>query len=196
MSSSQQQLFGKMIVNLSLVATLSLIVSLIGLTGAVSSQDSVKASSANLTAYNTPYAYYDYERDPRRWFGNGQFAPGASYAGPLAQFPGGLEAIAIGLMMAVGAGFIVIPLMIILYMIFVSPNGNPNLNGGFNFSQLPTTTTIGRKRREAGGKSAEALVGGLPEMMSPFVQEKLLSFFKKFANAPDRMEYIKNMLKP
>lgn len=169
------------------------IVSLVGLSGTDASQDSVKASSANLTAYNTPYAFYDYERDPRRWFGNGQYAPGASYAGPLAQFPGGLEAIAIGLMMAVGAGFIVIPLMIILYMIFIQPNGNPNLNGGFNFIQHPATTTIGgRKRREA-SKNDHL---GLPEMVSPVIQEKVMSFFKKFADAPARMEYLKNILKP
>ncbi|XP_025017489.1 uncharacterized protein LOC112539306 [Tetranychus urticae] len=192
MVSTNQQNYAKLIVNMSSVAVFCFIVSLIGLPGTSASQDSVKASSANLTAYNMPYAFYDYERDPRRWFGNGQYSPGASYAGPLAQFPGGLEAIAIGLMMAVGAGFIIIPLMILLYMTFVAPNGNPNLNSGFNFMQHPATTTIaGRKRREASGGDNF----GLPEMVSPIIQEKVMSFFKKFADSPDRMKYLMNVLK-
>lgn len=147
---------------------------------AINRDGTVKAAAANLTAFNTPYAYYDFERDPRQWFGGGY----GSYGSGLTPFNGGVEAIAIGLLIALGIGAIGLPLMILLYSMFLG-----NSNSGFNFVPPATTTTVsGRKRRDL-----------MPEMMfpnlNPQLQVKMYDVFKQFTAAQDKMDFLKNMIK-
>lgn len=138
----------------------------------------IKASAANLTAFNTPYAYYDFERDPRQWMGT----PYAGYGATLPPLSGGLEAIAIGLLIALGLGIIGFPLIILLFSLFIGNTGS-----GFNFVPPATTTTVtGRKRREALEKM-------FPQI-NPAIQGKLMSVFEQFVSAPDKVAYLKKML--
>ncbi|XP_074600949.1 uncharacterized protein LOC141854977 [Brevipalpus obovatus] len=137
----------------------------------------IKASAANLTnAFNTPYAFYDYERDPRQWLGT-------PYGATLPPLSGGLEAIAIGLLIALGLGIIGFPLVILLFSLFL---GN---TGSFNFVPPATTTTVtGRKRREA----MEQL---FPQINSQ-LHSKIISLYEQFSSAPDKMAYLKKFLGP
>jgi len=139
----------------------------------------IKASAANLTnAFNTPYAFYDYERDPRQWLGT-PYA--GAYGAALPPLSGGLEAIAIGLLIALGLGIIGFPLVILLFSLFL---GN---TGTFNFVPPATTTTVsGRKRREA----MEQL---FPHINSQ-LHSKIISLYEQFSSAPDKIAYLKKIL--
>lgn len=132
---------------------------------------SVKAAAANLTnAFNTPYAYYDLERDPRRWF-NSPYGP------LILPVNGGVEAIVIGLMMAVGIGFIILPLLMILYSNF-SGHG---FGSGFNIFNKPMPSFPGRKKRDI-------LQSIFPEL-HPQTQEKLLNVFKQVISATSKLDF-------
>ncbi|XP_053207005.1 uncharacterized protein LOC128391183 [Panonychus citri] len=142
----------------------------------------VKPSAANLTASNVPYPYYDYERDPRQWFSQGY----GSYGTTFAPFNGGIETLVVGFMISLAIGFIGLPLMILLYSMFLG-------NTGSGFSLVPpsaaTTTINGRKRREA--NVIEAL---LPQLDS-VNNEKLIDIFKKLTAQPDQMNYLMKFFK-
>lgn len=139
----------------------------------------VKASAANLTAFNTPYAYYDFERDPRQWYANAQ---AYNYPSSLSPFSGGIEAIGVGLLIAIGIGAIGLPLIILLYSMFLG-----NSNAGFNFVPPATTTTVqGRKRRDLEEK--------MFNKANPNLRGKLFDVYKQFTSAQDKFEYVKNLL--
>ncbi|XP_074601095.1 uncharacterized protein LOC141855099 [Brevipalpus obovatus] len=135
---------------------------------------SVKAAAANLTnAFNTPYAYYDLERDPRRWFTG-------PYGSSLLPVNGGVEAIGLGLMIAVGIGFIILPLLMILYS-NMNGHGGFGLGSGFNIFNKPMPSFPGRKKRDI-------LQSLFPEI-HPQLQEKLSSVFKQFVSAASKFDF-------
>uniref|UniRef100_T1KKY5 Uncharacterized protein n=1 Tax=Tetranychus urticae TaxID=32264 RepID=T1KKY5_TETUR len=146
------------------------------------STDLLKPAAANLTASNVPYPYYNYDRDPRQWFSSGYGTYGTTFA----PFNGGIEALIVGFMISLAIGFIGLPLMILLYSMFLGNTGG----GGFNLAPPATTTTInGRKRREA--SVIEAL---LPQLDS-ISNEKLIEIFKKLTAQPDQMNYLMRFFK-
>jgi hypothetical protein len=138
--------------------------------------------NANLSGYHQAYhsypytyPYYDYERDPRQWLSGG-------YGGysPMYPFMGGHEAIVIGLMIAIGVGFIGLPLIILIFSMFT---GNSNLN----FVPPSTTTTLtGRKKRE--------ILESLFPKMNPQVQDKVLYIFEQFSKTDNKMDFLKKLL--
>uniref|UniRef100_T1KKZ1 Uncharacterized protein n=1 Tax=Tetranychus urticae TaxID=32264 RepID=T1KKZ1_TETUR len=143
--------------------------------------DGVKPAAANLTASNVPYPYYNYDRDPRQWFSSGYGTYGTTFA----PFNGGIETLVVGFMISLAIGFIGLPLMILLYSMFLG-----NTGGGFNLAPPATTTTInGRKRREA--SVIEAL---LPQLDS-ISNEKLIEIFKKLTAQPEQMNYLMRFFK-
>ncbi|XP_074605650.1 uncharacterized protein LOC141858718 [Brevipalpus obovatus] len=148
---------------------------------AINRDGTVKASSANLTAFNTPYAFYDYERDPRQWLTQGY----SGYTGSsMTPFSGGVEAIAIGFLIALGIGAIGLPLMILLYSMFIGNN-----NSGFNFVPPATTTTVsGRKRRDV---VSEAMFPNV----NPQIQGKLFEIYKQFTDSTEKMDILKRLFK-
>uniref|UniRef100_T1JYS0 Uncharacterized protein n=1 Tax=Tetranychus urticae TaxID=32264 RepID=T1JYS0_TETUR len=132
----------------------------------------VKPAAANLTAYNTPYAYYDYERDPRQWMGTPYTGP---YGASVAPLTGGLEAIAIGLLIALGIGIIGFPLVLLLFSLFLGNTGS-----GLSFVPPASQTTVtGRKRRD--------VLGNMFPQVPPQFQDKLIKMFTQFTDAPDKM---------
>lgn len=134
---------------------------------------SVKAAAANLTnAFNTPYAYYDFERDPRRWF------TGPYGSSSLLPVNGGVEAIGLGLMIAVGLGFIILPLLMILYS---NMSGHGGFGSGFNIFNKPIPSYPGRKKRDI-------LQSLFPEI-HPQLQEKISSVFKQFVSAASKFDF-------
>ncbi|XP_053209816.1 uncharacterized protein LOC128393644 [Panonychus citri] len=137
-----------------------------------------KAAAANLTAYNTPYAYYDYERDPRQWMGT----PYTPYGASVAPLTGGLEAIAIGLLIALGIGIIGFPLVLLLFSLFLGNSGS-----GLSFVPPASTTTVtGRKRRD--------VLSNLFPQVPPQLQDRLVKMFSQFSESPDKMAFIKKYL--
>lgn len=138
-----------------------------------------KSGTANVSSsFTTPYAYYDYDRDPRQWMNT----PYAGYAASLPPLTNGLEAIAIGLLIALGLGIIGFPLVILLFSLFLGNSGS-----AFNFVPPATTTTVtGRKRRDT-------LEQMFPQV-NPQIHEKLLGIYEQFTKAPDKISYLKKML--
>lgn len=143
----------------------------------ISRDGTVKASAANLTAFNTPYAYYDFERDPRQWY-----SAAYNYPSSMSPFSGGIEAIGVGFLIALGIGAIGLPLLILLYSMFLG-----NTNSGFNFVPPATTTTVqGRKRRDLSEK--------MFAQMNPDLRGKLLEIYKQFTSGQDKVELVKKLI--
>lgn len=127
--------------------------------------DDATKSANNLTyAFNTPYAYYDFERDPKRWF-----------TGPLS-LPGNLnmETIVIGLMIGAGISFIALPLVLFLYNNFFGAN-----NFGFTFvkPQMPANYA-GRKKRQ--------ILQELFPSIHPTIENRISALVKQFMAATDK----------
>lgn len=134
-------------------------------------RDGTTKSASNLTnAHNTPYAYYEFDRDPKRFFAN-PFGPNQL----LLPVNGGLESVVIGLMLAVGVGFIVLPLLMILYNSF----------GGGNFAFNKPPIFGGRKKRE--------VLDTLFPQFKPQTQQQLMDILNQFTAANDKVDFLKSI---
>lgn len=142
-----------------------------------------KSGSANVsTSFTTPYAYYDYDRDPRQWIGTPYAGAYSAYGAAIPPLSNSLEAIAIGLLIALGLGIIGFPVIILLFSLFLGNTGS-----AFNFIPPATTTTVtGRKRRDT--------LEQLFPQINPQIHEKILGIYEKFTNAPDKLNYLRKLL--
>lgn len=177
------------------------------------------AQLANLTSashYTQPF-YYEYERDPRQWLGNyggGYSSPFGYGNGWLSNGFGSVEAIVVCLLVIVGVGVLGFPMLLLLFSLFSTGLGTPN--SGFNFIPPSSTTTVnGRRKRSTNELNASLMrrlleinsmddllalkeLNGLSDLVmanvNPQIREKATQYFKQFTQAPDKIEYIKQII--
>ncbi|RWS16623.1 hypothetical protein B4U79_03167 [Dinothrombium tinctorium] len=128
---------------------------------------------ANFT-FSNPYYVDPVDRDPRQWLSGayGYYSP-YTYGG----YGTGLDAITIGLALAIGVGILGLPILLICLMMF-----SGSVQSGLNFVPPTTTTTVaGRKKRSSAQSS-------ISDLINPYVQEKLSTVIENFQKAAERMK--------
>lgn len=181
------------------------------------------ANLTSASHFTQPF-YYEYEnRDPRQWLGGytggGYSSPWAYGAGNswLSNGFGSIEAFVVCLLVIVGIGVLGFPLMLLLFSLFSTGLGTQA--NGFNFIPPSSTTTVNGRRKRSTNESdlspslmkrlleinsvndflALKELSGLSEIVmanvKPEIREKAIQAFRSFTTAPDKIEYLKKIVK-